>query len=125
MRACWEALHSSLAQSVRTLEAEKHFEEIKQLYAELGRFDDPISLLGYLNSPPGDLDEKDAIYGLLASRVQGRGDDAEVAISLLWLGHWPALDAIYGRRLRAFADALEELVSEISDRFTHLVHNLD
>ena len=63
---------------------------------------DAISLLEYLNSTSGDLDEKDAIYAALIELVQARGEHAELAMALAWLGLWPALDAIFRQRLRHF-----------------------
>jgi DNA-directed RNA polymerase specialized sigma24 family protein len=87
----------------------------------LARFGDAVSLLEYLNSKTGDLDEKDALYAALVDIVQAKGEEAELAMSLCWLGLWPALDAIFCRNLRYFVDAPDELVSEISSCFTSQV----
>lgn len=125
MRACWRALHESLARSVRTLEAGRQFEEAKKRRSVLARFEDPISLLVHLTRRDGNLDEKDAIYAALVEAVQARGDDAALAMSLLWLGLWPALDAIFRRRQRHFSGPGENVVSEIADCFTSLVRRLD
>lgn len=125
MRAHWEALHESLARAVRTLEAARKFTETRKKEARLARFTDAISLLAYLNAKDGDLDEKDAIYVALVEHVQARGDNAELAMSLAWLGLWPALDAIFRRQLRHHRDAPEELVSELATCFTAQVRRAD
>jgi RNA polymerase sigma-70 factor (ECF subfamily) len=125
MRAHWEALHESLAHAVRTLEAAKKFTGSRRKKRALARFADAISLLEYLNSKSGDLDEKDAIYAALIELVQGRGEEADVAMALAWLGLWPALDAIFRRRLRHFRDVPEELVSEIASCFTSQMQRAD
>ncbi len=121
MRAHWEALHESLARAVRTLEAATQFNEARKRKPALARFEDAVSLLAYLNDRGGDLDEKDAIYVALVETVQARREDASLAMSLAWLGLWPALDAIFRRRLRHFPGASEELVSEIGACFTSQV----
>ena len=117
MRATWEALKQSLVRSVGTLGAKFQFEEMKKRRKQLRRFADAGVLLGYLNDPGGDLDEKDAIYAALVEAAQARGPDAEVAAALVWLGLWPGLDRIYRRRLREFVAEPEALVSEIGARF--------
>ena len=114
MRAGWEALHAGLAHSACTLKFARIFGEMKGRHPVLGRFADVCALLSYLTTRQGDLDEKDSIYALLLERVQARGNDAEVAMSLLWLGLWPALDAIFRRRLRWVSDSPDELVSELA-----------
>ena len=48
----------------------------------------------------------------------------EVASGLLWLGLWPGLTGVYGRRVRHF-DEPDELVAEIARAFTELVERLD
>jgi len=124
MRAQWEALHASLVRSVRTLSAHQQFNELRQQRAVLSRFEDPVALLDFLTGRSGDLDEKDDIYRVFVELAQLGGDTASLATSLLWLGLWPGLDAIFRRRLRHFASAPAELVSEIGDRFTHAIHHV-
>jgi len=124
MRASWEALHAGLARSVRLLQALDSFTTLKQQHGALARFDDPVSLIEYLASKHGDLDEKDAIVGLLATLVQ-EGEHRELAAPLVWLGLWPGPDAIHRRRTRHFLAAPDDLVSEIADAFTHEIAALD
>jgi RNA polymerase sigma-70 factor (ECF subfamily) len=49
----------------------------------------------------------------------------EVASALLWLGLWPGLSGVYGRRVRHFNGEPDELVAEIARAFTELVERLD
>jgi RNA polymerase sigma-70 factor (ECF subfamily) len=125
MRASWEALKRSLVCSVGTLGAKLQFEEMKTRRMPLRRFADAGALLACLNTAGGDLDEKDGIYAALVEAKQARGDGADLAAALLWLGLWPALDAIYRRRQRDFFGEPEALVSEIGARFTAVVHGAD
>ena len=125
MRKTWEALQRSLVRSVGTLGAESLFEDMQKHRRPLRRFADAGALLAYLNHAGGDLDEKDAIYGSLVEAAQARGDAAELAVALVWLGLWPALDGIYRRRQRDFFGEPERLVTEIGARFTAGVHGAD
>jgi RNA polymerase sigma-70 factor (ECF subfamily) len=124
MRASWEALHAGLARSARLLQALDSFTTLKHQHGALARFDDPLALVEYLANKRGDLDEKDAIVGVLATLVQD-GEHRELAAPLLWLGLWPGLDAIHRRRTRHFLEAPDDLVSEIADAFTHEIAALD
>lgn len=124
MRASWEALHTGLDRSVRTLQADQAFQQAKQHHPALAGFDEPRKLVAHLTSKLGDLDEKDRILGTLVTLVQRR-EHHDVASALLWLGLWPGLDAVYRRRLRHFVDQPDELVAELAEAFTELVERLD
>lgn len=119
------AVHASLLRSVRTMDAEQQFAELQRQYPVLAGFVDPESLTGHLSCRGGDLDKKDAVIGLLVRIIQGRGANAALASSLLWLGVWPSLAIIFGRRANLFPGAPNELVSEVADCFTSVVANLD
>ncbi len=123
MRACWVALHESLVRAVRSVEAGGKFQEARRLRKALERFDDPSSLLVFLRDETSDLDEKDAIYAALIGLVQQRGACAELAMSLIWLGLWPALDGIFRRWQHLFPKAPERLLSELADALTALVES--
>ena len=99
---------------------------------EFERFEDPVDLLRYLNDQSintcEELGRKDRIYAALVRATQLRGDGGKLASTLLWLGLWPALDAIYNRLLRRYYyHDPEALVSEIGAKFTDAIHraNLD
>ena len=59
MRAKWESLRRDLRCSIDTLTARQNFEKARAERADLRRFADAVSLLDFLNSKAGDLDEKD------------------------------------------------------------------
>jgi RNA polymerase sigma-70 factor (ECF subfamily) len=125
MRETWEAHKASLVRSVGTLRAKSLFEELKTRREPLRRFPDAGSLLAHLNTPGGDLDEKDRIYRVLVELVQARGPAERFAAAMAWLGLWPGLDRIYRRRLREFAADPGALVSEVGGRFTVELYDLD
>lgn len=124
MRARWEALHAALERSVRTLQAEQSFQEAKLQHPALAGFDDAEKLVAHLVTWGGDGDEKDRVLAALVTMVQGR-EHHELASALLWLGMWPGLSAIFGRRVRHFKDEPDELLAEIARAFTELVERLD
>lgn len=125
MRAKWEALRRDLECSIDTLKARGSFKKAKRERSDLQRFNDPVSLLDFLNSKQGDLDEKDRILAALIEMVQFGGADSDLATALLWLGLWPALDAIYRRRLYLFLHDPAELVSEIGFLFSRTIKHSD
>ena len=125
MRAGWEALHTSLVRSVRSLTADKNFNTLKKIEPGLQRFTGPIGLLDFLTSKGGNLDDKDNIYRVLVTVAQRGSTESELATSLLWLGLWPGLDAVFRRALGFYFAAPEELVSDIGDRFTYSIHRAD
>ncbi|MBI5531794.1 MAG: sigma-70 family RNA polymerase sigma factor [Deltaproteobacteria bacterium] len=124
MRANWEALHQSLAVSIRTLQADQAFTRAKTRHDPLRAFPEPGALVSFLTTKQGDLDAKDRILAALVTMVQRREDRA-LASALLWLGLWPGLDAAYRRRIKHFASRPEELVSEIADVFAGHVERLN
>lgn len=125
MRAKWESLRRDLRCSIDTLKTRQDFEKARAERVDLQRFADAVSLLDFLNSKTGDLDEKDRILAALIKMAQSGGSGSDLATSLLWLGLWPALDAIYRRRLYAFISRPEELVSEIGIIFTTTIQHSD
>jgi len=124
MRSGWEALHASLARSIRTLKSNQAFAKAKAKHAALKRFADPGALVAFLVGSRDELDVKDDLLATLVTMVQRR-KEAALATSLLWLGLWPGLDAIFRRRFRHFRGAPEELVSGLGAAFTEIVERLD
>ncbi len=112
-------------QSVETITSKRDFDIVRQSSPLLQRFADHYALLDYLNTPAGDLDDKDDLLASLVAEAQRFGPSGRVATYLLWLALWPGLDALYRRLSRYFVKAPEELVSEISDRFTTVIHRFD
>ena len=124
MRASWEALHAGLDRSVRTLQAEQSFQEAKARHPALAGFDDAEKVVDHLVNARGDGEAKDRLLATLVAMVQQR-EHHEVASGLLWLGLWPGLTGVYGRRVRHFHGEPDELVAEIARAFTELVERLD
>src|ERR1035437_3953205 len=125
MRRRWEGVHAALVHSTVSLSAEQEFRALKADEGRVDHFEGPSALVSYLRDRAGDLDEKDLIYGSLIRVIQGSSRLSDLATSLLWLGLWPGLDAIYRRNLRFFRGAPEDLVSELSELFTAAVHRAD
>jgi DNA-directed RNA polymerase specialized sigma24 family protein len=128
MRRRWEGVHSSLVRSTITLQAEQDFRKVRAGERALARFESPSALISFLTDQEGDLDEKDLIYAALVRVIQSRGPTSDLATSILWLGLWPGLDAIYRRNLRFFRSvhrAPEDLVSEIGELLTSAVCRAD
>jgi DNA-directed RNA polymerase specialized sigma24 family protein len=124
LRVQWRALRESLVRSVHTLAAHTQFAALRPRAAALLRFEDPIGLIDYLTHRDGDLDEKDRIYATLLEATQARESGSSLAATLLLLGLWPGLDAIYRRCLGHFSNDPGELVALIAAQFTAAVHRL-
>lgn len=123
MRGRWEAIHADLIHSVSTQPAEREFRENRS--ESLNRFESPLALVGYLTSKAGNPDEKNVIYRDLVNAAQGRCVWTELATSILWLGLWPALDAIYRRKLRFLTRDPGELVSALCEHFAAAIGSAD
>jgi DNA-directed RNA polymerase specialized sigma24 family protein len=124
MRASWQALHAGLDRSVRTLKSEQSFQAAKAQHQVLAGFDDAEKVVAHLVTWGGDGDEKDRLLAALVTMVQGR-EHHELASALLWLGLWPGLCGIFGRRVRHFEREPDELIAEIARAFTELIERLD
>lgn len=108
--------------SLQTIESGNQFQSLRLKHPELSRFPDGASVLDYLHDKTGDLDEKDCLLGTLVEAFQSGTEGRSVAMTLLWLALWPALDGIYRRLLRHYRNNPDDLVSEISEQFTLVVH---
>jgi hypothetical protein len=125
MRAGWESVRTALVSTITTLDAEQDFRKYREPETALRRFESPSALVSYLTSPSGDLDKKDEILRALLHAVQGRANWSELAMSLLWLGLWPALDHVYRRRRHLFSSEADDPVSAIGSCFTAAVQSAD
>src|SRR4051812_30692456 len=110
MRALWQSLHANLLRSIEFHSARNQFSIVRQVRPALGRFSDQFALLDFLHSRVGDPGEKNAILEALVNEAQGCGAGAQHALTLLWLGLWPGLDALYRRLYRHFRQTPDELV---------------
>lgn len=125
MRARWEGLHAALIGSVTTLQAAKHFRDLRGSDPLLARFESGSALLAHFTHREEDLDGKDRLYAALVQAVQSRAPWARLAHALLWCGLWPGLDRVYRRRVWYFRTDPDELTEAISVAFTMLVGRLD
>src|SRR5579871_1581036 len=124
MRSRWEAIHSGLLRSTSGLDAERQFATWRARTSMLESFADPMSLVGHLSRPEGDLDEKDGIIWLLIGEAR-HGKAPGLAQSILLLGLWRALDAIFVRRSALFRHRGADLDSELVDSFIEQIGRVD
>jgi DNA-directed RNA polymerase specialized sigma24 family protein len=111
--------------SSRTPQALREFAILQTTIPQLQRFADPAAVLTYLEDRTGNLNEKDALYAALVGIVQARGAGCGTASTLLWLGLWPVLTALYRSKEKDFENEPEELVSEISEWFLTAISRAD
>jgi len=123
MRSEWEALHRGLVRTISSRQAERLFDGLRRRREVLSRFDAAGELVEYLVHPGADLDAKDLILTELATEAVG-GPAASVAMTLLLLGLWPGLDAVFGRRTRFCRDRTDDLAADMIACFTDQVRLL-
>ena len=121
----WMAIHESMVRTISSQIANQQFKTVCKIHIELSGFDDPSTLVKYLNNTRGDLDTKDGVYRSLVKSVQSCSDWSGLANALLWLGLWPGLTKIYGTRLPDFKDRPDELAAEISFIFIAMINRID
>ena len=121
----WKQLHGQFLRSSRTPQAVREFATLKATIPHLQRFADPAATLSFLGDRRGDLNEKDALYAALVGTVQTRAAGCSTASTLLWLGLWPVLTALYRSKEKDFVDEPDELVSEISEWFLTAISRAD
>jgi hypothetical protein len=124
VRSRWEALRSGLMRSIQSRTAIEGFERVKREATAVAPFGEPAAVVGHLAHPGGDLDEKDRVIGELAA-VVGRDVEGQIATSILLLGLWPGLDAVFNRKAPLFRGRAGDLGGEIIQRFVAEVHRLD
>ena len=124
MRSLWLSLHERLVHSTETHSFQTHFEALRRSDDVLRPFAEPDALLEQLHGPDAGAEAKNRILAALVTAAQA-GGSGEAAATMLWLALWPGLDAAYRRLLRFYASAPEDLVSEISGRFTAEIDRLD
>lgn len=123
MRSQWESLRAGLIRSLDTSDAITMFEELQLRSNSLEGLASPAELAAAL-SCFGGLNERDpALWALVEAARDPRV--ARLAQTLLLLGLWPALDAIFRRRFSLFKARSQELASEIVASFTLEVQRVD
>ncbi|MCP3104213.1 sigma-70 family RNA polymerase sigma factor [Myxococcus sp. K15C18031901] len=123
MRRRWEALGAGFRQYVESQQARHAFREAQASRPSLAGFATPMALVAFLNRRDEDAGARNSVFVTLVAMVQAQ-EESELASALLWLGLWPALDAIHRRRLRCF-ESQDELVSALAAAFSVLVARVD
>jgi len=125
MRTRWQDLHATLTRTAESAALRAAWNEARARESALAEWESPAALVAHLTGRDGDLGVKDRILAALVQLVQRRGPAEELALALLWLGLWPALDRIHRRWLRSYARDPDELCSAIAFHFTSLVAHAD
>ncbi|AKF85052.1 hypothetical protein MFUL124B02_08675 [Myxococcus fulvus 124B02] len=123
MRRRWEALREGFRQTMESRWAQQAFRRAQSRRPALSGFVTPSALVAYLSSRDEEAGSRNDVFVTLVSMVQA-GDEGALASAMLWLGLWPALDAIYRRRRRYF-ETSDELTSALSFAFSALVARVD
>lgn len=121
-RAPWEALHRSLRVSLQSYQATRAYRSAAVHEPCLAPFSDGEALVAALAQRGGDPDHKQVLLVALVHLAQGAYE--RLGATLLWLGLWPGLDAVYRRSLR-FATSAQEVVSDVSLAFTGVIRRID
>ncbi len=124
MCAHWESIYRSLERLTRNHIFEGEYEMLRSRYETLGPFRSPRALVSFLVSRDGSPHDKNAIIRSLVAAAQSANSQT-TATALLWLGLWPGLDSIFGRRARGYADGADELAGVLSESFMELVRGVD
>jgi len=114
-----------MMQSLRNLENSARFQNMVKKHPILHGFAEPLALLEQLGIAAADLDNKDRVLGALVLLAQGRDSIGKLAHSLLFLGLWPGLDAIFGRWMRGYPGGPDELASELAASFATTIRRAD
>lgn len=117
----WDALREHLAAEIRTAAARAEYETLRRHDPVALPFGTPEAAIRLLVDPDAPIDDKNAICRplIVAARCGRR-----VALSILLLGMWPGLSALYFRDVR-FHDRPDRLISLIAISFIEAVANID
>jgi DNA-directed RNA polymerase specialized sigma24 family protein len=123
MRSQWEALRAGLMRSIETREGFAAFEDLRSRVKCFESFKTATELVAAISSNT-DLDARDPVLRTLVHATHDRGV-RRLAQALLLLCFWPALDAMFRRRVGLFLSRPQDLASEIVARFTIEVQRID
>jgi hypothetical protein len=126
MCSTWNALRENSSRAIATADAEIAFDDLGDAHAEFDPFDTPGELVAYLNTPGGDPALKNRIYRTLVGYAQDPSSVyGALAHDLLWLGLWPGLDAVFGRRCRDCVPGCCALGAALAHQFLEVLGRLD
>ncbi len=126
MFAAWNRLRRSFEQTITTPRALRQFEKMKEAEPLVREHQTPNDLIAYLSPRDGDLAHKNQVYLALLRIMRQRDEAGRLAASLIWLGLWSGLDAIYGecaKRNPRLSD--DELCSEFAAVFTEQMNYIN
>jgi hypothetical protein len=124
MRSRWEEMHAGLQRSLDRRESVVSFEELQRRSPALGPFGGPAAVATFLTSKGNSLVERDRVLRCLVTEAS-TGSAKRMALALLLLGLWPALDAIFRKRSPLFQREAHDIELEIIDQFMAQVHRVD
>lgn len=124
MRSRWEHMHGGLLRSMARRESVTSFEELQRRAPPLSAFGGPAAVVAFLVDKGSGLLARDRVLRSLVDEARG-GSARRIALALLLLGLWPALDAIFRKRSRLFQADAHDIELEIVDRFIAQVQRLD
>ncbi len=124
MRAIWEALHTSLSRSVRSVGMATQFMEARRKHKALSGFQAPEDVIAYLHGRVGELDGKDDVVAALVALAQ-TDTHRDLGLHLALLGLWPGLDAAFRRRSRRLGQDQADLAAAMFDHFACQARELD
>lgn len=124
MHSEWQAFRTSFERTSKTLQSLRQFQQLKAAEPEFGDFSDPSAAVGFLSARGSDPVQKDRLFAALVRRLQ-LGESRELVSAMLWLGLWPALDAIFRQYQGNFPDDAGAEVSLIAEIFTDLAARMD
>src|SRR5262245_57609993 len=97
MRTRWEELHAGLLRSIDRRESVEAFEELQRRSPPLAPFGGASALVEFLIGKGNSLVRRDRVLRCLVEEAS-RGSAKRIALALLLLGLWPALDSIFRKR---------------------------
>ena len=125
MQSRWEELRERLTRSTRTLRSHRDYDRIRSRRNSLAPHPDPEELISFLHDRNEDLDAKDLIYADLLREVRSPDPEGATAATLLWVGLWPGLDALWWECLGWWNGDPLDIVATITGKFTQQITRTD
>src|SRR5262245_10622573 len=101
MRTRWEEMHAGLIRSIDTPGSLVSFEELQGRSPPLAPFRGPAAVVEFLAGKGNGLVARDRVLRCLVAEASG-GRGKRLALALVLLGLWPALDSIFRKRSPLF-----------------------
>ena len=124
MRPPWETVRRDLRRTVHDPVLTQHYSAAVPRCSILKQFESPAALVDYLIGPDRDLDTKDRIYRALVQLTQANRDAAPVAMAVVVLGLWPALNRARRREVARQGDPAR-VAGEVTSCIARRVAEID